>query len=327
MLKKLFSIIIGALCFLLIGEFLIRLDESVGPFAKDNQVRIAIKLQESPELKMVKANNLPIDDSTYRILIIGDSYIYGAGISDQSKFSNLLKANLLKTNRGKYKRCLVLDVSRPSNNTLDNFNTYKQFSSIFKPELVILAYNLNDVVNNLDVQDTIGSKLGELPVKQKKKLDFVRKLYDILYTSHLIQFVMHNINDYLKGMGYIIPNSVFDQQLQSYILNRPNWVKSKAILNNLINETGKMHQKLLVIRMPEYNLLDHQELFKQTNSITRQFFTSHKNIDFIDPLEYYKGLHSKDLRLNKYDGHPNDRAHQILAKGLVHYINANYVQQ
>ncbi|MEO8406647.1 MAG: SGNH/GDSL hydrolase family protein [Chitinophagaceae bacterium] len=312
--------------FFLIGELLVRLDQGVNPFSKDSQVMIAMQIEESSEWKMVKANNVPIDDSTYRIMILGDSYIHGAAISDKSKFATILRENLLKKYSGKYKRVFVLDLSRPANNTLDNYNSYKQFTPVYQPQLIVLAYNLNDVANNLDEQDTTGLKTGELPVKQAAKPGFVKKLYNILYTSHVVQFCMHNLNDYLKSMGIIFPNSVFDQELKSYTQNKPNWIRSKEILDNLVKETSAKDQKIMVIRMPEFDLLDYKNIFEKTNSITKDYFTSHKNIDFIDPELYYSNYKSKELRLNKYDGHPNEKAHAILANGVISFIDSNYLK-
>jgi hypothetical protein len=319
---KLKNILLSLFIFIVCGELMVRLDQAVTPFAADNEVKVAMKIEESPEWKMAKSNSVPQDDTTLRIMILGDSYIHGAGIMDADKFSYLLRQDILKKHaNGKYKRCFVLDLSRPANNNLDNYNTYHHFNKIFNPQVTILAYNVNDVLNNLDDQiDTVGAATTTLPVKQKEKPSLTKRLYDILYVSHAVQFSMHNLNDYLKSKGIIFPNSVFDQNLKSYKLNQPNWVKSKVILSKLIHEASSEHQKLIVLLMPEYDQLSHRSIFKDTDTIIQNFFKSQEPLTFINPVDYYKSYDPAQLRLNKYDGHPNNKAHRILANGVISVI-------
>jgi lysophospholipase L1-like esterase len=318
------KIIVYIFIFLVIGEVLIRIDETIAPFANDDQFRVAIKIEESPELKLLEDHKLVLDDSTYRVMILGDSYIHGSGIEVDRRFAYFLKKRLLNgSTTKKYKKCLVLDVSRPSNNNLDNYRAYKAFSKSFRPQLTILAYNHNDVENDLE-EGGYTAKDGLLPSQQKIKPSYVKRMYNFLYQSHAVQFCMHNINLYLKSVGYLIPHSVFDEILRSYTENKPRWVKSESILTKFVNESAANKDPLVVILMPEYDLLHSKELFSATDSVIGNFFTK-ANATFINPVKYYDSYDPKDLRLSKYDGHPNAYAHQILADSLVVFIRKKYL--
>ena len=100
--------------FLLVGELIIRIDLEYD-ILNNSPYKIEVKIEES-ELrnKIEKGNFIPNPNQT-RILIIGDSYINGGGIPIEKRFSKRL-SNLLK------EETLILDISRPSNSTLDNYN-------------------------------------------------------------------------------------------------------------------------------------------------------------------------------------------------------------
>lgn len=321
------KVILFAVIFLLLGEALIRIDEMVAPFSNDDQVRIAIKMQESNELKLVESKTVPMDDSVYRVMVLGDSYIEGPGIPADSKFSAILRKNLLnETTARRYKKCLVLDVSRPSNNNLDNLHTYETFAEKFKPQMVILAYNLNDVTGNLDEGAEItGTKKGIMPGKQMDKKTFIHKIYDIVYQSHMLQYTLKSLNAYLKSVGYIVPKSVFSEILKEYTDNRESWVKSKAILDRLVTESEKSKHELIVTLMPEFDLIGTRKIFINTDRIIEEYFTK-SGVTFINPAGYFTTYKPAELRQSKYDGHPSSKAHQILADSMMIFLREKYLK-
>jgi len=278
--------ITGIIIFLLLGEVILRIDQKITPFAQDDHIFLAVKLTETPELKMAAANSVPLDDSTFRVMVLGDSYINGWGTDENRKFSNLLRKNLTNSASGRYKRFLVLDISKPGNNTLDNYNEYRQYYASFKPQTIILPYNINDVEDNLDEVRNTADNNNKQEHKHINKPNFGKKLYDIIYQVHLVQYLLHNFHSYLKGQGIVIPNSELDNQLKSYTQNIENWVKSKRILNKMIREIGEKKEKLVVILMPEYNVINNLSAFNPTYTIISQFFTGHPNTTFINPVKY-----------------------------------------
>ncbi len=219
--------IVPILIFLIVGELLIRFEKNVLMYESDNVVKIPIKIGNSEEFNLLRENKIPLTDDILRIMVLGDSYINGGGIDFNKNFSHNLKSFLKKTNLKQYKKIYVLDLSRPSNNTLDNYKTYFQYIDHFKPQFVILGYNVRAVNGNLNKSDTLPYS------KQTNKISGsfskTKKIYDILYKSELIQLTLHNLHKYLKSYGYIIPNSIFDQELKSYTLNKTNWIKSKEL--------------------------------------------------------------------------------------------------
>jgi len=306
----------------MIGELMIRFDKKVPIFEDGNIVKIPIKIGDSEELNLLKTNKIPLDDNILRIMVLGDSYIKGGGIDFNKNFSHVLKSFLVKSNSLHYKNIYILDMSRASNNNLDNYNTYFEYINKFKPQLVILGYNINAVNGNLDKVDTLS--VSTPPLKSSEKLSNKNTLYDLLYQSELIHLTLRNLHKYLKSYGIIFPNSVFDQVLKSYTQNKSNWLKSKELLSQLIVHADKNNIKIITLLCPYIDMLKYPKLFTGTESIIENYFNSFPNLIFINLREAYIGKNPDDFILSVYDGHPNEKGHLLMAKTVYPIIERNF---
>jgi hypothetical protein len=160
------------------------------------------KIIETPEYKMsVKLNsNLFRDDefskekdnSTFRILMIGDSMVYGATVEKNESFEYLVEKNLSNQAllSGKYSKVEVFNLGLPGANTRDYLETYNKFKAYDYDLVVLVLYADNDFTNydfNLEkyyniynffdqimfknIRDSISSllKLGQRPDCEKYK--------------------------------------------------------------------------------------------------------------------------------------------------------------
>ena len=125
---KVFKFFLCFCLFFLVGELIIRIDLKYDLLNNKPGI-IEVKIEASELKNNVEQGNFIPNSNQTRILIIGDSYIHGGGISSEDKFSKKLSA-LLKED------ALILDVSRPSNSTLDNYNSFMFYQEKFKPHFV-----------------------------------------------------------------------------------------------------------------------------------------------------------------------------------------------
>ena len=199
--------------FFLVGELIVRIDLEYD-LLNNSPHKIEVKIEES-ELrnKIEKGNFIPNPNQT-RILVIGDSYINGGGISIEKRFSKRL-SNLLE------EEVLILDISRPSNSTLDNYNSFMFYQEKFKPQFVFWAYNFNDILYSIpEVNSSKKPKI--LPPKRvyKKKIG-VKKYVSQLYSlSELIRYTSSNIQKQLKFQGIVMPVGEFYQLTQKTYLEK-----------------------------------------------------------------------------------------------------------
>ena len=128
-----------------------------------------------------------------------------------------------------------------------------------------------------------------MPGKQRLKPTLVKSVFNVLYLSHAIQFIMRNINSYLKSRGYLVPHSVFDESLRAYTKNKTNWIKSKLILSKMIAQASDEHKPIIVVIMPEFDMLTSRSLFDKADAVISRFFNE-ANVPVVNPLRLLQGL-------------------------------------
>ena len=73
--------------------------------------------------------------------------------------------------------------------------------------------------------------------------------------------------------------------------------------------------------MPEFNLLNHSNLFYSLDKELVNYVNSNENIIYHNGISDFKNENSEKFMLSKYDGHPNELAHFKIAKKIAKYIN------
>ena len=322
-MKKIFFYIF---IFVLIGELMIRFDQSFTLMEESRVVKISNAIELTPEYELLRTGKLPNSERDLRIMVIGDSYIHGGGIEFESNFSQQLK-KMLKDEKNNFDNIWVLDVSRSSSNNLDNTQSYFQFVDQFNPNIVVLGYNLNDIDGNLNKdRETLKNvqEFKEIKTSGGKAQSTIRKVYDVIYKSQFVRFTLKKAHSFIKTFGIIIPNSRFDVTMKSYSEDKKNWQKSKVLLSEMIEDVNEKSSKLIVYKFPEVNLLEHPELFSKANESIKTYFNRFPYVIYINGADVLKGEKSKDYVLSKYDGHPNEKAHNKMATHVYGIIEKNF---
>lgn len=311
--------------FLLVGEVIIRFDKEFAPFENDDVVKIPQRIGESEELTMLKSGKVPSDENVLRIMVLGDSYIYGGGIDFNKNFSRTLKSLLQKSELSFYKQIYILDVSRPSNNNLDNYKTYFEYVEKFNPQIVVLGYNINDTEGNLDTSVIV--KNGSKAVKNANiNTTTARKIYNVIYKSETVHYVMSNLNKYLKSHGIVVPNSVFDEELKAYTLNKPRWEKSKQLLNVMLSDANHRDIMFMPLLLPNMSLINYPGLFKEVDVVISDYFKAHPKVTFVNIREIFSKEDPNNFVLSKYDQHPNEKGHYVMAELASTIIKENLLK-
>jgi hypothetical protein len=317
--KKVFFFV---LIFILVGELMTRFDKSFLIMEERRVVKIPKSIEITPEYELLKKNSFTPNAADFKIMVIGDSYIYGGGIEFKDNFSQNLK-KLINSEKGNFKNGWVLDVSKPSSNNLDNNQTYFEFVNRYNPDIVIIGYNLNDVEGNLQKDSTnlsISGHFTHTKIHGIETTSLIQKIYKILYTSEFIQFIFHKTHRQLKAHGIVIPGSQFDLMLKSYYQNRDNWQQSQILLKEVIEHAKKNNIELIIYKFPEMDLIEYPNIFAKSDAIIKSFFNGFSSVYFLDGSEQFRNEKSRDYRLSKYDGHPNGIAHKKMAERAFELI-------
>jgi len=308
--------------FILVGELFVRFDEKFKLLESSQIVQMSTDLTVTPEFLLVKNNTINLSGNDLRVMVLGDSFIHGGGIEFKDNFSQQLK-RLLQINNHHYDNIYVLDLSKGAANNFDNNQIYFQFVNKFKPDIVILGFSYGATRGDLY---KLASKISldsfsaiNFTLNRKKSVS--QKIYSVLYNSSVLHYVLFNFHSYLKSYGFIIPYSEFDLVLNDYTLNSDQWKRSKFLLSQINADVLKRNIKMIVLKFPEMNLIEYPKIFKEPDQVIQSFYDNFPSINYINCVEYFKGKKSGDFILSKYDGHPNEKAHQIIALNVFNLIN------
>ncbi|MEY8848682.1 hypothetical protein AB9K26_07695 [Psychroserpens sp. XS_ASV72] len=321
-MRKNIKIIGTILIFLAVGELLIRLNKTYDILSDAPEI-ISIEMENSELKNALDQNAFNVNENQLRILVLGDSYINGGGVNPKDKFSRVLEKHL-NTSDSVKKDILVLDVSRPSNNTFDNYQTFKFYQNRFQPQVVFWAYNFNDVLGSFKSKDSIDTlRTGKKqPKRQKKQFRnnskaFVNNIYS---KSELLRFISVNTQKELKLKGWVMPFGDFYYLTnEAYVDDGPKWKQTQDLLKDVAKTCKADSTTFILYKIPEFNLLGQAKLFSMVNSKLSSFCES-SNILFINGDDDFSDPENGLFRLSRYDGHPNALAHKKMAVKMKDYI-------
>ena len=261
--------------------------------------------------------NLKKPDGIFRILVLGDSQTFGQGINElKDTWVKKLESQLQK--KANNTRIEVLNISRPGWNS--DTLLYELFKNGFKfnPDLVILAYGLNDIpfpasfnCNSSDRKITPNIKIFQ----SSKLASFIIKIIDL------------RINQLLEKVGEKL--TYFDCLNQAY--DSMGWEMNKFYIDimGLALSIKKIHFMITVI--PIIHQLDNNYPLISAHKKLKEF-SYLRRIEFLDLYEKaFKNMNTSYLRISKTDRHLNERASVIVAntlfkrlKRLTKYENLPY---
>jgi lysophospholipase L1-like esterase len=91
-------------------------------------------------------NKTPSDD-TYRILIIGDSYTFGWGVSESNRYTEILEKRLNQNHRKNYQ---IINAGIPGWGIKDYYTFLKRRGLSYQPDMIVIGLVGNDFIPHSD---------------------------------------------------------------------------------------------------------------------------------------------------------------------------------
>lgn len=319
MLPLAVRLLLQVMIFAGIGELALRLDEETGVF--QGGARLENRPKPSAELLAVKAGTYTPPADQFRVMLLGDSYLFGAGVPDGETFAHRLRQSLSARNPGGLATASLLDLTMPGSNTFTNTQAFHQARDLYRPHLAILAYNANDVYGRMEEKPLKAAATpapAAAAAEADRGLNTVVAIRRVLYQSKLLQFALIKLNMELKLRGIVLPGSEFDHQVnQSHAAGYPGWRKSQDHLRRLAEACRERGIHLIVVNVPELNMLSHRQPFQKMDAEIKRFFTTLADVTYLDGAQPFLARpvgDPKEYAISKHDGHPNAKAHQVLAE-------------
>jgi hypothetical protein len=288
--------------------------------------------------------SIPKPEGTLRILVLGDSVAYGRAVSMNKTFPNRLESLL----REQFGSAEVINAGVSGYTAYNELQYYLSKGREFEPDIVIIAFCMNDVVNprlhwnytkekivaipdeaipNHDYDlNHILPKMQELKLKKKKKplLEY-SQLYNFL-KLRMSWLFQKQISDPPDGMPKIPTYITGEDSLSIEVLlneTSPEWQWLISIYSQLHNAVRADQATLIVTLLPLAYQLDEDYPFLPQKKITE--YCKYNSILCIDLLPSFKHHPKKEIFLlnnsNYYDiWHLTEYGHELCAKEILRFL-------
>lgn len=238
------------------------------------------------EYKMNKSQNQK------RILILGDSFTLGWGVSFLKTFPKQLEKRLNKS----LNKFEVINAGVGNYNSSMEVELFKLYGIKFNPDLVVLMFYINDVESTPKI-------LSKFSYFFKSNL----YLYSFFFDSYLK--IKTKTDREFEWKSYY--SNIYNKENEALKQNANS-------LLELIRICKKKNIDLLFVNIPELRQLNNYEFLLSTNFI--KDIAKNNNIDFIDLYDIFKNYEARLLWVSDEDPHANSKANKIIGEELYKNI-------
>lgn len=244
---------------------------------------------------------------TFRILGLGDSYLYGQGVKADDRCLDLLPSKLKSTwPETKFE---TINSGQPSYNTGQELQSLQRCGWRYSPDLVILHFVPNDIEPNI--------------YTDKPKVEFFTEYSSgflgtdwLSQHSELWALARRKIWGQIKGRAYI------QQSIGSFETQPEKWDQCRGAIEGIRNECRDHDVKLLVVIFPFFIQLNGKYPFQVIHDRVNQLCAEEK-IPCLDLRDKFPGYSGPELWVHPVDQHPNEIAHALAATAIAEFIIAH----
>lgn len=228
-----------------------------------------------------------------RIALVGDSFVFGVPIEDDEQiFPRLLQKKLGE-------RYELISVAFPGANTAQEIRLLAQADGVYGFDHAILFFFPNDVETEDDPRRL--SFYGHIIPGEAGEYFFSH--------SRLYYFLETRTRRLLERFGI---RDSYEEYLRSlYREGSPELAAHRDLLGQLLRKVGP---RVTVVIVPVLHELDDYP-FAIAHDYVRGLARA-SGVDVIDLLDAFRGMEARDLVVNPYDYHFNEKAHVIVADYL-----------
>ena len=226
-------------------------------------------------------------DGVARIAFLGDSLAMGWGVAENETFPHQVIADLQKAGR----KVDGFNLGVGNYNTTQELALYKDIGAKMKPDIILLAYFINDAE----------------PIPSYGETGWLE--------NHSEAWVVLNyrIDAVLRQMGDVPDWKRYYREL--YNDGRPGWTATKKALGELAALAKSSGTRLVVFHLPELHELKPYPFNDVTAKV--KSVVEADGVQFVDLLPSVENLDPPSLWVTVPDPHPNARADTALTKGMI----------
>jgi lysophospholipase L1-like esterase len=240
---------------------------------------------------------------TRRVLVLGDSFTFGEGVRLEDTFCRRLEQQLNAAGQGPVQ---VLNLGTSGWGTRDEISYLQQGGLGFQPDLVIVAYVLND-----------ASYAGDLDLWEDFRESYEKRW---LRSSYVASWAWAAVARRTLARRYV------SSLVRAALSDTADWQESFRLLSQGQELTLTHGGRFLVCIFPFMFELDDRYPFAPVHRHIADYCLTH-GVDVLDLFPAFKGHSDQDLWVHPSDPHPNEKGHAIAAQAMGDYIRAHHLIQ
>lgn len=235
-------------------------------------------------------------EGTFRIIVLGDSFTFGEGVRLEDTFVAGLQS-ILRDRVSSRIEVLNLGVSAWS--TKDEIAYYENAARDFQPDLVLVAFVLNDAGPEvIDIWDKFRQSYeAPFPLKYSYAASF-------LYTKLLQRDAGRQYTNALVG---------------SAMTAKDKWSETFGYLARGKHIAATDGAGFAVVIFPFMYQLNDMYPFRPLHELVGEACRTNE-IAYLDLFPAFKGQSYTDLWVHPSDQHPNEKGHAIAAKAIADFL-------
>ncbi len=173
-----------------------------------------------------------------------------------------------------------------------------------KFDILILCHFINDIEGDIVIAEKESSVENSFR-KKNRIIEF------IINRSYFFNFLYYRI-EYPSGKDYF-------KNLINLYNQEQNWREHCQTILKIRDIANVKKAKFLFVILPPLDALRNYHLYSDLFIKIKEFVTQ-EGILYIDLTDFLKDYKPSDLVVNKFDGHYNEKAHEIVAMNLFDFL-------
>jgi len=258
-----------------------------------------------------KEINIEKPPNTFRISILGDSYVQASQVFERNHFATILSEQLKQINP-KGKDIEILNFGFEGSEIEDIYTTYEIKVKPYKSDLTIVMFEQDDL--RITQGDLLNPKLVLVNDSLKITLNFNKKHLEKYKISSFLRTKSTFINMLSNCNNQRLTNGILPKLLDKFYLKKT----AKSTLTKTETAITPIVHKILK-KMNTENVLF---VYRNTEKLPNTFFNSVSKKNFISLNPLLKTFKANNFNANywkatKKEGHWNVKAHQHIGKFLA----------
>ncbi len=243
-------------------------------------------------------------EKAYRILGIGDSYLFGQGVKAKDRCLTRLGNQL--QNDFPSQLIETINSGQPGYNTVMEARVLKECGLSFHPNLVILHFVPNDVEPDIYTRNAKVEFFTEF-ITGSMSTDWMSQ------HSEIWALLNRTIGGRVRGQAYI------RDSIGSFLSAPEKWSACENGLDTIVQTCRDNKIPLLIVAFPFFYRLNADYPFQPIHDRLREYCVN-ADVPFIDLRDHYRAFSGPELWVHPTDQHPNETAHRIAADVIAEFI-------